>query len=472
MKRYLQVAELLRQQIQDHKLRPGDPLPSLRNQCESLKVSKNTIIHAYQLLEAEGLIEPRARSGYYVCHTPLQQTINVAPRPVKLGGLALSIISAASRMDLVPLGSADPESRFPARRQLYQTLARGARHRSEHQHNSNHYQPPPGDSLLRARLALHLSETAFDCQPQEIIICNGAQEGISLGLRAVAQQGEIIAVESPCFYGTLQCIEALGMKVLEIPSVQGEGINLKLLEDALKRWPIKALMMNPNINNPLGFQINSCRQAELMRITAPYDLPIIEDDVFGEMGYQSQRISPLKALDNSGRVVLCGSFSKTLDTDIRIGWVVPGRYYEEVNYIKYVTTIASPGLLQESCAHFMADRRYSRHLRTIKRTYKQRRDQFLNDLNRLIPREVSYSQPEGGYLCWLELPHYCNGDRIYEQALAAGIAITPGSLFSTGAEYQHCIRLNFAQYDGTSEISHALTRVSRLVEEELDNGEN
>lgn len=467
MKRYEQVTQHLRQQIENSQLRPGDPLPSLRSLSEHLAVSKNTVIHAYQQLEAEGLIEPRSRLGFYVSHQQPQPELSATPRPVTLGALALNVIRAASLSDLQPLGSADPDTRFPARTQLYKTLARKARDRAHFQPAISHYLPPPGCDLLRTRLAQHISETAFSCQPQEIIICNGTQEGISLSLRAIAQPGDIIAVESPSFYGTLQCIEALGLKVLEVPTIPGEGINLPLLEKLLKAWPVKALLLNPNINNPLGFQVQRCHQEKLLALTAPYKLPIIEDDVFGELSYQNHRVPPLKSLDRDGRVILCSSFSKTLDTDLRLGWVIPGKFYEEVNYFKYVTTLASSGLIQEACAEFMAERRFARHLRRVKRTYKQRWELFAEDMNRYMPGEVIFSHPEGGYLCWLELPKDCDGDRIYQQALAEKIAITPGSLFSTEGIYRHCIRLNFSVYDGSSNIRSALIRVSELVREEI-----
>lgn len=467
MKRYEQVTDTLRAQIENYQLRPGEPLPSLRSLSEQLAVSKNTIIHAYQRLEAEGLIEPRPRQGFFVSHSQPLPEVSASPRPVQLGALALNIIRAAARSDLHPLGSADPDTRFPARAQLYKTLAKNARHRAHQQSKISHYQPPPGSDLLRSRLAHHISESAFACKPQEIIITNGTQEGISLSLRAIASQSDIIAVESPSFYGTLQCIEALGLKVVEIPTIPGEGINLCLLEKVLKEWPIKALLLNPNINNPLGFQMHLGQQEKLMAITEPYQLPIIEDDVFGELNYQTHRHPPLKALDTSGRVVLCSSFSKSLDTDIRIGWVIPGKFYEEINYLKYVTTLASSGLTQDASAEFMAERRFARHLRRLKRTYKQRWDMLAEDMCRHIPGEVSFSHPEGGYLSWLELPAGCDGDRIYQQALNEGIAITPGSLFSTQGEYRHCIRLNFSVYDGNPDLRRALIRVSELIRQEI-----
>jgi len=468
MKRYEYVAQQLREQIHTGQLRCGDPLPSLRSQSERLAVSKNTVIHAYQQLEAEGLIEPRARQGFFISHKSPAPAVSATPRPVRLGALALNVIRAASREDLQPLGSADPDTRFPARAQLYKIMARHARRRAYFMPAISHYQPPPGDNLLRSRLAQHISETALSCQPQELIICNGVQEGISLSLRALAQPGDIIAVESPSFYGTLQCIEALGLKVLEIPSLPGEGIDQNRLAAALKAWPIKALLLNPNINNPLGFQMSAQAQRNLMQLTAPYQLPIIEDDVFGELHYQSHRAPPLKAMDTDGRVILCSSFSKSLDSDLRLGWLIAGRYYEELNYLKYVTTLASSGLIQEACAEFMAERRFPRHLRRIRRTYKQRGELYAEDMHRYMPADVTYSQPEGAYLSWLELPPHCSGDAVYQRALAENIAITPGSLFSTGGEYSHCIRLNFSVYDGNTALRQALARVADLIREEID----
>ena len=464
MKRYQQIAQSLQLQIENQQFRPGDALPSIRQLSESRQISRNTAIRAYNLLEDMGLIEPRQRRGYFVRPQPDKHIqASLKPRSVKLGSLPLSIIHDARRPDLIPLGSANPASHFPARARFYNELARQARLEGVSSNPLCPYIATPGDAGLRQQLARRYSEY-MPIGADDIIVTSGAQEALSLALRAVALPGETVVVESPSFYGTLQCIEALGLKVLEIPSDPASGIDLRLLKQALDSWPVAAIMLNPGFNNPLGFCMPEENRKRLLEITAPHDLPIIEDDVFGELQHHGNRIPPLKAFDRDGRVILCSSLSKTLDTTVRLGWTLPGRYYEKINYLKYVTTLASNGTAQLATAEFLAGRHYERHLRTMRRTYRQRKEALLEQLNRYWPRESAIYCGEGGYLCWIQLPQERDGEALFHQARAAGISITPGSLFSTRGLYQNYIRLNYASYEETEAFPAAVEKLASLLQ--------
>ncbi|MFC6671204.1 PLP-dependent aminotransferase family protein [Marinobacterium aestuariivivens] len=344
MKIYEQTAQLLREQILSQQLRPGDPLPSIRELSARLKIGRNSVIHAYMLLEDEELIEPRPRSGYFVRPRPasLPDDRTPQPRKVELGAMALDIIGAAENARLVPLGSADPDARCAARQYFYRRLSLHARQAASLDQSNSHYIAPPGHRELRRQLARRHQPFQPGLGADDIVITNGAQEAVTLALLTLARPGDIVAVESPCFYGTLQCIEALGLQALEIPGHPQHGLDLGALHQALERWPVKALLTNPSFNNPTGACMPDAAKPELLKLAAQYDLPIIEDDVFGELSHQGSRPLPVKAFDRDGRVLLCSSLSKTLDSDIRIGWMLPGRYFEQVNYLKYVTTLASP----------------------------------------------------------------------------------------------------------------------------------
>ncbi|NVK43739.1 MAG: PLP-dependent aminotransferase family protein [Oceanospirillaceae bacterium] len=468
MKIYEQTAQLLREQINSRQLRPGDPLPSIRELAARLKIGRNSVIHAYMLLEDEQLIEPRPRSGYFVRS---HNTVQIAepqpqPRKVEMGALALDIIGAAENARLVPLGSADPDARCSARQFFFRRLARLARQAAESDRPNSHYVAPPGHRELRRQLARRYQPLIAGLGADDIVITNGAQEAITLALLTLARPGDIVAVESPCFYGSLHCIEALGLRALEIPSHPRDGLDLGALEQVLGRWPVKALLLNPSFSNPTGACMPDTAKPELLRLAAAYDISVIEDDVFGELGHQGNRPLPLKAFDQDGRVMLCSSLSKTLDSDIRVGWMMPGRHFDQVNYLKYVTTLASPGLLQQTTAEFLADNRYERHLRQIRRRYQQRLELLLAAL-RGWPAEAVPLVPRGGFLCWIELPAHFDGDRLYREAQQAGIGITPGSLFASDQRFRHCFRLNYSTFDDSPLYRDAIRTLGDLIREQL-----
>ena len=421
------------------------------------------------LLEDQGLIEPRSRSGFVVTRRCSAGEANLQPEPreVKLGATSLQVVAAAIDQTRVPLGSAHPAIQFPACRDFYKQVARDAYRFSGSDKPNSHYVQPPGLPELRRQLARRFQALDTLVSADDIIITNGAQEGISLALLALAQAGDIIVVETPCFYGNLQCIEALGMKVLEIPSNAKDGIDLELLGRSLEQWPIKAMLLNPSHNNPTGSCMPLENRKQLLQLANQHAVPIIEDDTFGEL-YFENRPTTLKSLDTEDRVIYCTSLSKTLHSDIRLGWVVAGRHFDKINYLKYVTTMASPGLLQQSAARFLDDNRYERHLRTARRAYRQRYELLQEAIYQYWPRELTSSTPQGGFLNWITLPTGTDCDRIFQQAHERKISITPGSLFSSDNSFRHCLRLNYAAYRPEERYLSAMKTLGELIKGQLD----
>ena len=465
MNKHQQLSQLLRRQIIQHQFRPGEKLPSIRSLSQQTKVSKNTVIRAYITLEDEGLIEPHNRSGFIVRYTPPVMAPHEVPVPreIRLGATALSVIRAASDPEGVALGSAHPAVQFPACRKFYRILAQEAHSFANDSKVGGHYTDPSGYLPLRQLLARRMCLQGGTLSTDEVIVTNGAMEAISLALQSVSSAGDIIVVEKPAYYGSLNCIEALGMKVLEIPCHQGTGMDLELLRKALLQWPVKAILVNPTFNNPMGFSMPASNRLQLLQIAAIYDLPIIEDDTFGELYFGKKREPTIKQLDQDGRVIYCNSLSKTLHSDIRLGWAAAGRYFDQMTYMKYVSSLASPGILQFAAARFLAGNQYERHLRRIRRHYNVARDDIIKAIYRYWPKQVSVSQPAGGFLLWCTLPVQVDGDKLYLQAKAMGINITPGSLLSCNKSFKHCIRLNFATWQNNPMFVDALKELGRLI---------
>lgn len=463
MKRYQILAAQLQSRIDKGDLLPGARLPSIRTLSQQHQLSKNTVIRALTELENQQLIQSQPRQGFVVS-APRQLQPRIEPRQVKLGATAFSVLGAANRPEHLSMGSAYPDARWPTVSWYYQQQARTARKWAhDTSKRISHYSTPPGDPLLRTVLADYFNRTTFSCNSEEIVITQGTQEAVSLCLHAVANPGDIIAVESPCYYGTLQCIEALGLKVLELPSDPLTGTNLDALEDALKQWPVKAVLTNPSFNNPLGFNLSQENRLRLLSIANHWDIAIIEDDVAGELSYSLQRPSPLKAIDTEQRVLYCGSLSKTIDVDIRLGWVLPGRFYDPINYYKFVTSIACPAITQQAIAALLSGRRYRRHLTQINTAYAERCEWLAEDVRQHWPKETRFIRPQGGILQWYELATGINSDQLFKDALKQEIGIAPGNLFCADNRFNHHIRLCYAHYTRTTEQLKAIEALGNMM---------
>ena len=468
MKIYQQVIHHIKSQLYSGVLQPYDYLPSIRHLSQTLNVSKNSVLRAYLVLEQESLILAHPRKGFSV--KPSKEDDHPqppTPQKVISGATSLDIIGSAQRQADVIFGSANPETRFKGRLDFFKQLNKLIRSEIKSPAIYSHYQAPPGDLRLRQQIAKKTHSGHAELDAEEIIITNGAQEAISLALRSIAQSGDIIAVESPCFYGILQCIEALGLQVIEVPTYTPNGIDLVQLEEVLQNWDVKAILLNPHANNPLGFNMPDEQKATLMTLARVYDLAIIEDDVFGELIHSSQRCRTLKSMDNDGRVILCSSLSKILDPDIRIGWIAPGRYFDQINYLKYVTTLATSGLMQHAAALWMESANFNRHVKQIQNHYRHRKLLLINAVKANLSTEAHINIPESGFLCWIALPQHINGDELFTQLKSEGISLTPGSLFGTAQQFQHCIRLNFASFDNTEKQQKALARLGEAIDEEI-----
>lgn len=344
---YQDVAEELARQIAAGVYAPGDRVLGVRGLAHQRGLSVATVVAAYRKLEDEGYLEARSRSGFYVRARRAIQTIEntpissaAPPRLVTGQEMAMALIKAANDPGIVQLGAAVPDPHYLPTKAVAHALAHVAR--TQRMRVAN-YMMPPGAPELRRQIARRMNETGGGVAIDNIIITTGCQEALSLALRAVTQPGDVVAVESPAFYGLLHVLESLGLEALEIPVHPREGIALDTLGFALDRWPVKACVVVPNFSNPLGYSMTDDRKRAMVDLLIKHAIPLIEDDVYGDLGYGLRRPSTCKGLAPGADILYCSSFSKTLSPGLRIGWVAAnGRHRERIEYLKYVTSIASP----------------------------------------------------------------------------------------------------------------------------------
>lgn len=446
MKLYERLAAELQQRIEGGLYRGGDRLPSIRVLSQEHKVSIATVQEAYRRLEEQGLAEPRPKSGYYVRqqrHVPTLPAVSrPAQRPLEVSQWeqVLELVCGPHDDKVVTLAHGMPDFGAPTLKPLLRqlaALARGTPMRGLEYDNLH------GCRELREQIVRLAVDSSTPLHPDDVVITAGCQEALSASMRAVTRPGEVVAVDSPSYYGAMQVIRANGLRAMEIPTHPETGISLEALELALEQWPIRAVQVTPTCNNPLGYTMPDEHKRRLVALAQRFDAAIIEDDIYGDLSFRYPRPRTVKSFDADGRVLLCSSFSKTLAPGLRVGWVAPGRYRDAVLHMKYVGTGSSATLPQLAVAHFVADGGYERHVRRMRLQYQRGRDIMLGWLERHFPASTRISYPQGGYLIWVELADDIDTVELNRRLLALGVRIAPGVLFSASGKYRNCMRLNY-----------------------------
>ncbi len=462
---YEEVADQIEELVGRGAFQPGDRLPSVRELCRQRRISPATAMEAYRLLEDRGLAEVRPQSGHYVRaryagpaeEPPVTRTAAI-PEEVSAGHWILRVLRDTRNPRLVPLGAAVPHPSNLPLDALSRAMARVARRDPL---AGGRYDVPPGCEPLRAQLARRSLAMGCVLSPDEIVITGGCQEAIGLSLRAVCRPGDVVAVESPTYFNFLQVIEVLGLRALEVGTSPREGMELEALERALREQPVRACLLSTNFSNPLGSLMPEEKKRALVDLLARYEVPLIEDDLNGDLGFGADRPWAAKAYDRAGLVLLCSSFSKTLAPGYRVGWVAGGRYHEAISRLKAAENIACPTLPQLAIAEFLETGAYDRHLRRVRRTYARQVQQLSEAVGRHFPAGTRMTRPQGGFVLWVECPEGLDALKLYEACAAQGIGIAPGPIFSPRLDYGRCIRLHAAYWSAATE--EAVAQVGRLV---------
>lgn len=468
---YQALADALAEAIARGQLHAGERLPSVRATCRERRVSPATVFQAYGLLEAQGLIEARPRSGYYVRARrrprgaqPSAATASAQVADVKVSDLSLQLLQAAQDEALVPLGSAFPASHLFPFDELARCGARAMRRVRPAQITSA---GAAGDERLRHALQRRYALHGVALQTDEPIVTNGALEALNLCLEAVTRPGDLVVVESPTFYAALQVLDRLGLKALEVRTDPVKGLDVQALEALLDAHPVAACWCMTSFQNPLGALMPDGRKQALVELLARRQVPLIEDDVYAELYGQGPRPRPAKAFDTEGWVLHCGSFSKCLAPGYRVGWAAAGRFSAQVLRLKTMGSLATALPPQLALAEFLAQGGFDRHLRSLRQTLSDQREQARRLVARHFPAGTRVTRPTGGYFLWVELPAAVDALALYRRALADGISTAPGLLFSGDGRFTHHLRLNVG-HPGDARFALAVQRVGEIAATLLD----
>ncbi|WP_306566479.1 PLP-dependent aminotransferase family protein [Aquabacterium sp.] len=443
---YEQLAESLEQRIRDGHLRPGERLPSVRQACAQAQVSAATVFQAYYLLESRGLIEARPRSGYYVCRPvqgqarpALPEQVRTESTPVAISELVFEVLNSTRDREVVPLGSAFPAPElFPLDR-LARAGARAMRHLAPQALTA---ELTAGNARLRDALRARYIRQGIVVNPDDPIITNGAMEALNLCLQAVTQPGDVVAVESPTFYAALQALERLHLRAIEIPTDPTSGIDPDGLAEVLSQHRVAACWLMPSFQNPLGALMPTSRRQAIVQTLAQAGVPVVEDDVYGELYHGATRPLPLKAFDREGLVLHCSSFSKCLAPGYRVGWAAAGRFAPAVQRLKMMSSLATSVPSQMALAEYLEEGGFDRHLRRLRLSLANNLAKVRLMVLKYFPPGTRVSQPQGGYFLWIQLPEHVDTLKLHRAALSQGISIAPGLLFSADMRFRNSLRLN------------------------------
>jgi DNA-binding transcriptional MocR family regulator len=466
MKRYEKFADEIAELVRTGVLAPGEKVPSVRHASRTYGVSPSTVFQAYYLLESRGLIVARARSGYFVrehaqrkLHEPDIAVTQAATTDVDVSELVFSVLGSLKDPNTVAFGSAFPSpDLFPLQR-LGRSMAQSLRELSPHAVIADMTE---GNPNLRRQIALRYMVSGVMLPLEELVITNGAMEALNLCLQCVTQPGDLVAIESPAFYATLQVLERLKLKAVEIPVHPREGIDLDSLAASLAQLPIKACWFMSSLQNPLGASMNEAKKRALYELLQRHQVPLIEDDVYAELYFGSQPPKPVKSFDREGLVMHCGSFSKCLAPGYRVGWVAGGRYAEQIGRLKLMTTISPSVPAQAAIADYLQHGGYDRHLRKLRHLLETQQASMLASAARHFPASTRVTRPSGGYFLWFEFPQQVDSLQLFRLALAQGISLAPGPIFSATRRFGNCARLNYG-HPWTPEYEQAMAMLGRII---------
>lgn len=462
---YDRIASEIEQQITQGVLRIGDRLPSLRIICERYDVSQSTALQAYYQLEARSLIESRPRSGYFVHRSPKKHLPlpGVSAPGQTTGGALHEVISRVyqdmGRNGAIPLSLGVPALELLPVAKLNKGLLRSTRSLAG---SGLEYEQVQGNADLRRQVARFYSNERQTLTGEDLVITSGCMDALAMSLMAVTQRGDAIAVESPVYFGILQLAQSLGLQVIELPTHPQTGVEVDALKEVLTKGQVQACLLVSNFNNPLGSLMPDEHKQEVVRLIQHFGVPLIEDDLYGEVYFGPERPRSCRSFDDSGLVLWCSSVSKTLAPGYRVGWVAPGKFREEVLRLKLYHSIAGTTITQEVIAGFLETGRYAHHLRGLRHILQANALRYTRAIAEYFPEGTKVSRPQGGFMLWLELAEQVDSVALYERAMRQNISIAPGNMFSLQDQYRNCMRLSYGM-PWNEKLEDALRRLGKLI---------
>ena len=463
---YIQVSQGIQKLIEDDVLRIGDKLPSVRELSDKYGISMGTAFQAYYDLEGKGLVESRPKSGYYVRFShrrfpqlPESVPLNITSHEVSVKDMIEAIYQDIAAKDVINFSLAVPDVSLLPSAKINKSVIYALRNNKD---SCVSYENTQGNLELRKEISKLAFNWGGKIKPDEIIVTSGCLEAISMCLKTITKIGDTVAVESPTYFGINQALESMGLKVVEIVSEPVTGVNLDNFQKAIKKYKIKACIVVPNFHNPLGSCMPEDNKRKLVEIITANKIPLIEDDIYGELYFGKTRPKTCKYFDSEGLVMYCSSLSKSLSPGYRIGWTIPGQFLEDVKQMKRIHNISCPTLTQATMAHFLKNGRYEYHLKNLRKALHTQSLKYIQGIIQYFPPDTKVSRPKGGFVLWLELNFKIDAFKLQIEAKKHKISITPGRLFSSDNNYSNYIRISFGR-PWDNDVDYGLMLLGKLI---------
>jgi DNA-binding transcriptional MocR family regulator len=466
--KYSEVADRIQSLIDKRILKVGDKLLSVRALSKEQGISLSTAFQAYYYLESKGLIEARPQSGYYVKYSPehILDLPNIGDPiddalPVSVDDMINSVYLDLRSDKLLNFAMAAPSFSLLPVAKLNKAVMHTLR---ETKTSCTHYEHVQGNLSLRKQIVRQAFNWGGRVSEDDVVITAGCVEAMSLCVKAITKPGDAVAIESPTYFAIFQVMESHGLKVVEIPSNPQSGIDLDYLEQAIPRFDIKACLFVPNFNNPLGSCMPDENKKRLVDMLAKKEIPLVEDDIYGELYFGKTRPKTCKSFDKKGLVLHCGSFSKSLAPGYRIGWAIPGRFKEKVIRLKRMHTVSTNTLSQSAIANFLENGRYELHLRHLRKALYTQSLRYMQAICQYFPEDTRITRPTGGFTLWIEMNKKVNGFKLHKKALKHNIGIAPGQIFSSQGRYENCFRISYGE-PWSDKIEEGIKTLGKLIKE-------
>ncbi|WP_436486659.1 PLP-dependent aminotransferase family protein [Chitinophaga sp. ARDCPP14] len=461
---YTEITNGIAGQIRSGVLRAGDRLPSVRILCRQHSISMNTAKRVFLELEAQSLIESKPQSGYFVSRLPyLKLPLPEVSKPSPTRNnkepeeLIRKVYENMGRDDLMPFSIGVPSGSLLPLAKLNKEIVKATR---ELEGCGTAYEPLQGNAALRRMIAIRSLAWGGNLHENDLVTASGGMNALSFCMMALAKPGDTIAMESPCYSGILQLARSIGLKVLELPTHPTTGIEIAALKKVISK--INLCLLVPNFNTPLGSCMPDEHKKEVVSLLARHRIPLIEDDIYGDLYFGSQRPKCCKSFDEEGMVLYCSAVSKTLAPGYRVGWIAPGRYKEQILKLKLVHAISSSAVTHEAVAGFLKSGRYENHLRRLRQTLQGNYQHYVNTIAEYFPEGTKTSRPQGGLTLWVEFNKKINTAELYDSAIKRKISIAPGRIFTLQDQFENCMRLSIG-LPWSEEVRNKLKLLGKLA---------
>ncbi|MEH7373616.1 PLP-dependent aminotransferase family protein [Neobacillus drentensis] len=462
-----QIYEFMKRKIINGEWTVGTKIPTQRDLAKKFNVNRSTIVYALDELSADGLIESKVGRGTFVVNNTWSLLASVPPPDwnsyVKSGSYQPNnkTIQEINRAEINPtvirLGTGELSPELLPVKEMEQMFKRHSPHTF-----SLGYSEPKGSLYLREMISNYLKTKKIEVSPQSIMIVSGGLQALQLISLGLLHRDSTIFLETPSYLNSVHVFQSAGMNLLGIP-MDEEGIRPEAIGRLKKQHNGALLYTIPTFHNPTGILMSANRRKELLDVCKNEKLPIIEDDVYGDLWFENPPPNPLKSIDGQGLILYIGSMSKTLSPGLRIGWIVgPEPVIDRLADIKMQTDYGSSSLSQFIVAEWLSSGLYDEHVKKIRTELKFRRDFTLEILNKHFTQLATWNIPQGGFYIWLQIKKQISIRKLFEKALNEGILLNPGNIYDHNDQFH--LRLSYA-YASLHELKKGLIRLSELIEE-------